>query len=236
MTDKLSLKEFIKLELSGWKKQEIIALILIFTIIFTSAIMLKDSLVAVVSAICGILYTVMAGKGKISCYLFGLSGSGCYSYLAFSNALYGNLILYMCYYIPMQILGIFKWKNNLKKETKEIIKTRLSNKNRFIILGITSLLSILTIFILNYFNDSQPIKDGITTAFSIMGMYLTVRRCIEQWLVWIVVNGLSFIMWLDAVIHGAKAYATAIMWAFYFIAAIYFYYTWEKELEKTQQT
>ncbi len=235
MLNDLSIKEFIKLELSGWKKYEIIALCLVFLTIFVSAVIFKDSIIAIISAVCGILYTVMAGKGKITCYLFGLSGSGCYSYLAFSNALYGNLILYLCYYIPMQTLGIFKWKNNLKKETNEIVKTQLSNKDRIKLFIITSLISIMAILALDYFNDSQPIKDGITTVFSIVGMYLTVKRCIEQWLIWIVVNGLSFIMWLNAVMHGAKAYATVIMWGFYFIAAIYFYYTWKKELEKTQQ-
>jgi len=232
MINKLAIKKFIELELKGWKKHEIIALIFVFSVIFLSAIILKDSIIAVVSAVCGILYTVMAGKGKISCYLFGLSGSGCYSYLAFTNALYGNLILYLCYYIPMQITGIFKWKNHLKKQTNEIIKTQLSTKDRIIILIATLILSIIAIFALDYLNDSQPIKDGITTVFSIVGMYLTVKRCIEQWLIWIVVNDLSFNMWLNAVMHGAKAYATVIMWAFYFIAAIYFYITWKKELEE----
>ena len=67
-------------------------------------------------------------------------------------------------------------------------------------------------------------------------MYLTVKRCIEQWLIWIVVNGLSFIMWINAVIHGTKAYATVIMWAFYFIAAIYFYYTWNKEIKTLENS
>jgi len=232
--DKLSIKKFVELELSGWKKHEIIALAVVFCVIFVSAVVLKDSVIAVVSAVCGILYTVMAGKGKISCYLFGLSGSGCYSYLAFTNALYGNLLLYLCYYIPMQTLGIFKWKNNLKVKTNEVIKTCLPIKERIYLLIATILVSVIAIYVLGYFNDAQPIKDGITTVFSVVGMYLTVRRCIEQWLIWIVVNGLSFIMWLNAVMHGAKAYATVIMWAFYFVAAIYFYLAWKKELENNQ--
>jgi len=107
-------------------------------------------------------------------------------------------------------------------------------KERIYLLIATILVSVIAIYVLGYFNDAQPIKDGITTVFSVVGMYLTVRRCIEQWLIWIVVNGLSFIMWLNAVMHGAKAYATVIMWAFYFVAAIYFYLAWKKELENNQ--
>ena len=116
----LSLKSFIKKELSGWKFPEIFGLLLVIGIIFYNYFFLHDSIIAVVSALRGILYTVIAGKGKISCYVFGLAGSGFYGYLAFTNALYGNLALYLLYYIPMQILGIFKWKDHLKKETQEI--------------------------------------------------------------------------------------------------------------------
>ena len=90
---------------------------------------------------------------------------------------------------------------------------------------------ILTILILYYFNDKSPIIDGITTFLSIIGMYLTVKRAIEQWIIWGLVNGLSLLMWLDLVIHGTKAYSTVVMWGVYLILAIYFYILWKKELE-----
>ena len=225
---------FVKKELSGWKKLEIVSLFIVLSVIFINAFFVKDNPIAVISAFCGILYTVIAGKGKISCYLFGLSGSWCYVLLALRNSLWGNMLLYLCYYIPMQILGIFKWKKHLKSDTKEIVKTRLSQKTRvkLIILGILG--SILTSLILYYCNDKSPIADGITTFLSILGMYLTVRRAIEQWLVWMIVNGISTLMWLNLVAHGAKTYSTVIMWAVYFVLAIYFYYEWRKELKLSE--
>ena len=225
---------FVKKELSGWKKLEIVSLFVVLSVIFINAFFVKDNPIAVISAFCGILYTVIAGKGKISCYLFGLSGSWCYVLLALGNSLWGNMLLYLCYYIPMQILGIFKWKKHLKSDTKEIVKTRLSQKTRvkLIILGILG--SILTSLILYYCNDKSPIADGITTFLSILGMYLTVRRAIEQWFVWMIVNGISTLMWLNLVAHGAKTYSTVIMWAVYFVLAIYFYYEWRKELKLSE--
>lgn len=223
--------EFIKQELTGWKDYEIIGLFIVLMVILFTTVTFNDSPIAVISAICGILYTIIAGKGKISCYFFGLAGSGCYIWLSFHNALWGNLLLYLCYYIPMQILGIFKWKQHLKKSTKEIIKTHLT-KSELIKLTAVSIIGCITaIVFLKHFGDSSPVIDGITTALSIAGMYLTVKRCIEQWIIWMIVNGLSTIMWLNLVIHGAKAYATVIMWSVYFILAIYFYIVWKKELD-----
>ena len=120
------IKSFIKAELKGWKRGEVIALTIVFAVIFINAILVKDSIIAVISAVCGILYSTIAGKGKISCYFFGLAGTCCYSWLSFENALWGNLILYMCYYFPMQVFGIFSWSRHLKKDTREIVKKRMN--------------------------------------------------------------------------------------------------------------
>ena len=226
------MKEFIKKELAGWKRYEIVGLIVILAIVLFNATVLKDSYIAVISAVCGLLYTVIAGKGKISCYLFGLTGSGFYGYLSFINSLFGNMLLYVAYYIPMQIIGIFQWKKNLKKETQEIYKTKLSPKSRFILGLLACLISLIVYFILSYLGDTKPLLDSFSTTLSIFGMYLTVKRCIEQWLVWGIVNALCTVMWLQVVLSGQKAYSTVVMWLAYFILAIYFYKKWSEELKQ----
>ncbi len=225
----MKITEFVKKEVSGWKSYEVAIIIFSVAVILYNAIFLHDNIIAVLSSICGILYTIIAGKGKVSCYFFGLAGSGCYITLAFLNALWGNALLYLCYYIPMQILGIFKWKKHLKSDTAEIIKSKLSYKNRLFFVLVSFVGCFLSIYILKYFNDKSPVIDGITTFLSVLGMYFTVRRLTEQWIVWIVVNGLSFIMWLNIVLNGSKVYSTLVMWGVYFILAIYFYVTWNKE-------
>ena len=230
----MELIEFVKKELSGWKKFETISLFAVLFIIFVNAILVKDNPIAVISAFCGILYTVIAGKGKISCYFFGLSGSWCYVLLSFGNALWGNMLLYLCYYIPMQIFGIFKWKQHLKKDSKEIVKIQLPQKTRILLVILGVLGSVITSLVLYSLHDKSPIADGITTFLSILGMYLTVRRAIEQWFVWMIVNGISTLMWLNLVIHGTKTYSTVIMWGVYFVLAIYFYFEWRKELRNSQ--
>ena len=128
--------EFVKSELSGWGKYERVIFPVILLGIILISFIINDNKIALISAICGISYTILAGKGKISCYLFGLLGTMCYAYISFRNNLYGNLALYMLYYIPMQIIGIFKWKKYLNKKTGEIIKTNLSKKEQLIYFSI----------------------------------------------------------------------------------------------------
>lgn len=230
----MNAKEFIQKELSGWGKYERIIFPAEILLIIILSVIIKDNKIALISAICGISYTILAGKGKISCYLFGLMGTLCYAFIAFKNYLFGNVGLYICYYFPMQLVGIFKWRQHLKKETNEIQKIRLSNKERIIytILGI--FFTIICYFVLIKYHDKNPIFDSITTIFSIFGLLLTVKRCIEQWYVWIVVNGLSAIMWLQAYLNGSNCFATVIMWVTYFILAIYFLINWEKDIQQQE--
>ena len=131
----------------------------------------------------------------------------------------------------MQINGIFLWQKHLDKSSLIVQKTKLTFDKRikFTVLGFLG--CTVTCTLLYFLKDANPLIDGITTFLSIIGMYFTVKRCIEQWIIWVTVNGLSFLMWLDLVMHGAKVYSTLVMWGFYFILAIYFYFEWRKDIK-----
>ncbi len=226
------IKEFIKTEISGWSKFETFFIFSAILIVLATSIYSKDTLVATVSAICGISYTIIAGKGKISCFFIGIIGTLCYSYLSFANAFYGSLILNLGYYFPMEVVGIFTWRNHLKEETKVIEKTVLSNKMRIIYAVLLIIASFITSIILKYFGDTSPVLDAIITVFSVMGMYLTVRRSLEQWVVWMIVDGAAIIMWLKIYLQTGKVLTTAVMWSLYMMVAIYFHFQWKKEIEQ----
>lgn len=226
----MNVAEFVKSELSGWGKIERIVFPLEILLIIAISLYIGDSKIALVSAVCGISYTILAGKGKISCFLFGLMGTLCYAYIAFQNQIYGNVLLYVLYYFPMQLWGIFKWKKHLNKASGEIVKTTLAKKERYIYAFLTIVVSILMYFVLKFTGDSAPLMDSLTTVFSIGGLLLTVKRCIEQWYFWLVVNALATIMWFQAYMDGSNCLATVFMWATYTVLAVYFLYSWRKSI------
>ena len=223
------IKEYWKI-LTNYEK---ICLLTAFCAMLLFTILFHDSKIALLSGFFGIMYTVYAGKGKVDCFYFGLCGSSLYAFLAFKNALWGNMLLYLLYYIPMQTLGIFRWKKHLDKSSDLIIKTKLSARERFIYGGITLIATAVTVYLLHISGDKNPLLDGITTIFSITGMILTVGRKFEQWIIWIIVNGISAIMWYMVLFDGEKVYSTVIMWTVYLIFAINFLFQWKKELNKT---
>ena len=226
-----SICTFIKNEFSGFSKNEkIVAAVLLMSVFLISSYM-KDSKIATLQALFSLSYSVMAGKGKISCYFFGVLGTLCYSFLAFKNAIYGAVMLQMGYFLPMEIIGIFMWKKRMNEEKHEIIKTKLTNKERIYFSFLIILMALILAVFLNHIGDKFPYMDSFSTVFSVAAMYMTVRRCIEQWVLWTGVNILSAIMWLMIFSSGVHTFATFLTWSIHLFLGLYFLFTWYKELK-----
>ena len=220
----------VKNEFKNWNSFEIIFPVISIAAIIFLSFLLNDSKIALTSAVCGILYTVIAGKGKPYCYLFGIIGTLCYCYLAYKNTLYGNLLLNGFYYLPMEIIGFFAWNKHLKKETNEIEKTYLKKSSLIILYSIIFIIGLSFAFVLKNMGDSFFVLDSFITVLSVGAMYLTVRRCVEQWIMWSVVNTLSIIVWFNIYTDGGRTFSTLLMWCCYLITGIYFYIKWQKSL------
>lgn len=219
-----------KFKLGKWSRMELSAYLCIILFILIQSVFSGDGVVTILSAICGITTTILTGKGVPTCYITGFVGSFLYAYLAYTNMLWGQMILYLGYYVPMQIIGFMQWNKHLKKNEYEIIKTKLSKKEIILCLTLIICGIVFTSAILSYYNDIHPILDGITSVLSIFGVFLTVRRVIEQWYVWIIVNALSLLMWIYVALSGQHVWATVIMWAVYLFLGFYFCINWKKEL------
>lgn len=228
----MDILNFVKCELKSLNLLERAFYPLIIFFICAVSIFKHDNIIALIGPVCGITYTIFAGKGKIYCYIFGIVSTICYSYFAYMYAFWGQLALNLGYYLPMAFIGIFLWKRNLKKDKLEIKKTRLNIKQRFFYFFVTFMISLLVIIFLQYLKDGASLLDGITTVFSCLGMFLTVKRCVEQWYVWFFVNVCSMFMWVGAYIEGVNCMAIVLKWLIYAVLAIYFLKNWNKELSE----
>ena len=232
----MKIKDFLLRELKGFSLFEKIFLPSVILFLISMSFILNDNKFALVSAICGISYSFLAGKGKIICYFIGMMGTFCYCYIAYNNALYGNLALYSLFYFPTYIIGIINWSKNMSKKTGSVIKSCLSKKERIIYFLCMFVLALVFGFILNIFKGKTPFIDSITTIFSIFGQILTIKRCYEQWYIWIVVNILTLIMWVLAYFNGSNCFATIFMWFIYVILAFYFLHQWKNEITSNRDS
>ena len=221
----------IKKEFENWGKFELIFFITSFLTVFICSLLKGDEVLALLASLFGLVYTFSAGKGKIYCYFFGIISTVLCGYIALRTSLFGTSLLYFLYYLPMEIWGIIEWKKHLIKDTNEIIKTHLNIKGLLYLslawfLGTTG-----GFFLLSFLKDSSPIIDSLVVITSICAMYLTVKRCIEQWGLWTIVNLLSIYMWFEVYLSGEKTFSIFLIRIIYFILGIYFFWKWKKSID-----
>lgn len=101
-------------------------MVLAVLVIIAVSIYWGDNALGIMMAVTGVICVIATGKGKLSCYLFGLINTMLYAYVALGARYYGEVMLNAFYYVPMQFVGWYLWKKHINQETNEVIKTKMS--------------------------------------------------------------------------------------------------------------
>ena len=181
-----------------------------------------------VAGIAGVLCVVLVAKGSIWNYFFGLINVSMYAYISYKASLYGDAALNALYYVPMQFIGWWQWRKRgaaiSKSESKDGVQVkarRFSWKQRVVLFAGCAAAVVAGAFVLKYVGDPQPLKDSTTTILSIVAQALMALAFMEQWILWIITNIVSVIMWCVCVARGeAHAAVMVIMWSFYLLNSI----------------
>ena len=180
-----------------------------------------------IAAIAGVLCVVLVAKGSIWNYLFGLVNVTMYAYIPYKTSVYGDAALNALYYLPMQFIGWWQWRKRgaamSESEGKDVqVKARrFTWRQRAILAAGCTIAVIAGGFLLRYLNDPQPFKDSTTTVLSIVAQALMALAFMEQWVLWIITNIVSVVMWVVFLSKGEPhAAVMVIMWSFYLLNSI----------------
>jgi nicotinamide mononucleotide transporter len=216
----------------GWSAFEITWLTLSTVIMIVLSILWGDSLLALVSGITGIIAVVLAAKGKATTYIFATVNVAIYAYLTFQNHLYGEFMLNTFYYIPMNFIGFYLWTKHKNEESGEVEGKSLTPKQIiYLLLGVTVVVLIYWQILLRI-GGQLALIDAMSTIFSVVALIMQVSRYAEQWLLWIIVNVVSLVMWILLLGKDPSAITMVVMWIAYLFNALYGYYNWKKLARK----
>lgn len=216
-------------EISGWKRWEVCWLVLACSIIVALSIYWNDTLIGIISATTGVACVICTGKGKLSAYLFGVVNCVLYAIISYQATLYGETMLNVIYYIPMQFIGFYIWSKHMNFKTKEVIKKNMSTMWKIVLVLSISAGTILYGILLKFMGDAMPYIDAFTTITSIAAMIVSVKMFAEQWWIWIVVDIVTVYMWFVSFMNENDNIATLIMWMVYLVNAVIMLFKWEKE-------
>ncbi len=182
--------------------------------------------------IISIVYLYFSIKQNIWLWPLGLVSSAFYVYIFFVAKIYADMALQV-YYVLISIYGWYTWSvANEKTETDARIKSVKNNDGLVISLTFVSIiLFIILSQILIHFTDSNiPYIDAFTTSLSIVATWMLAKRYLEHWMVWIIVDGVSSVVYVYK-----ELYFTVFLYIIYTVMAVVGLQAWMKDLKlKTQ--
>ena len=205
--------------------------------ILYSALSGNVDVIGSVAGITGVLCVVLAAKGNIWNYLFGIINVVMYAYISYKASLYGDAALNALYYVPMQFIGWWQWRKRGAAVSKAEaggagvqVKARRFTWHQRVILALGCAAAVISVgYVLKHFGDPQPFKDSATTVLSIVAQALMALAFMEQWALWIITNVISVVMWCVCVARGeAHAAVMVIMWVFYLLNSVNGFRVWLK--------
>lgn len=182
----------------------------------------------------GIICVVLVSRGSVWNYSFGIYNTAGYTWIAWQNGFFGEVLLNGAFYTPVQIMGWIMWNRNIdhaREENDIVVMKKLGGMRRMQLF----LLCFIAIGLFNLVlaaipGQNMPLMDSTTTILSVIAMILMMLRYAEQWFLWITVDVLYIIMWSLRLESGTEgAMAMLVMWSAYLINAIYGCYKWNKQ-------
>lgn len=227
---KEKLQTYLKSEFTGWRKIDILWLAVATAVILSLSVYWRDSVIGIIAALTGVWCVILTGKGKRSSFIFGTVNVVFYALIAMKAKYYGEVMLNLLYYFPMNFVGWFLWKRHMNDESGEVIKSSLPIKKSLVLYGCTAAAIFLYGLVLKAMNGTLPFIDSMSTVVSVIAQILSVKRLTEQWVLWIVVDVVTVIMWAVKFANGGESIATLLMWSIYLLNAIFMYIKWKREV------
>jgi nicotinamide mononucleotide transporter len=193
--------------------------------------------VGLIASISNTVCVILVAKRKISNYIWGVVAVVAYGIVAFVFGNTGEWSLNWLYYFPMNIVGWLMWKRNktiASSDESDVISRKLKIIQAVFVYGATSVCILLFAYLISLpsiqiwfygnvskFGFDKYVIDSFTTVLSVVAMILMVKRFREQWILWILVNVFSIIIWcytFDLMM--------ILMWSTLLVNSIYGYVKW----------
>ncbi len=142
-----------------------------------------------------LLYIVLLIRERVSCWPFGITGSLLSIYLFIDTRLYSEAILY-AFYVGMGIWGWARWSARASAGSHPVI--RLSTMGTAVLIAASLAFGLTLGHLLATFTDAErPLIDAMTTSFSFAATFLEVRKTLDAWVYWMVINAVTIWLYQD---------------------------------------
>lgn len=173
-----------------------------------------STLIEYVAVTCGLLNVYFIIKRSIWNYLFGFVMVILYAKIFYDYRLYSDSLLQVFFFFT-QLYGFFYWVKHKAPDGKVLIADL--GKKSFVlgILSTTVLWLLISVLMRLYTDATHPVWDSAIAALSVTAQILLMRRHMESWYFWIMVDLLAIGLFIVKDLTP-----TAVLYAVFLISAI----------------
>ena len=177
----------------------------------------------IVGVALGLLYLWLEYRANTWLWVVGAIMPCVHGLLYYSSGLYADCAMQL-YYVLAGLYGLIAWLIGHKSKDKPLKIGTTPLSIALSLVAIYGVLHILLYYLLVHFTDSTvPFWDSMTTAMSMVAMWMLSRKYIEQWLVWCVVDAITVGLYLYKGIP-----LTAGLYTLYTALAVVGYLRWRR--------
>lgn len=163
----------------------------------------------------------LAGRNNIHTWWTGIVSSALFGVLFFNNQLYADATLQVFFLIT----GVLGWVGWNAKNNNGVLKITNTPSDQLVTYLVSAILVAVAYgMLLHKFTDAYaPFVDSVVLTMSVVGQFMLMRKRIESWGIWLIVNTISVpLFW------SRELYLTSILYGFFWINAIISYFQWRK--------
>lgn len=156
----------------------------------------------------------LAARGKRIGLLINTVSMAMYVYVSICNQVWGEVIINLCMYIPLEIIGFVKWKQASEGNSSNLLVINRLKGVQYLYLALIILGGVGSIFSLLHFGLRQDwaIFNAISIATGIIGNVMRNKRYLEVWAIWIICNLAGIALWaMQAFAGGAGELSLSVL-------------------------
>jgi nicotinamide mononucleotide transporter len=193
-----------------------------------------------VVTITALIYVVLSARNNPLCWIFGIISCALWAYASYAYYdLYADALLQV-FYVVMGFLGLYNWQQGRKALAKDSPQTpdqpddqqdapaalaisRATPRQHLLYLSIGLASGLFFGYAFSHTTAAATYYDALTTSFSIVATLMLVRRNIENWLYWIVID-----IAYAGLYYSRGAMLFALLMITYTVIAFFAYRHWRR--------
>lgn len=190
----------------------------------TPALILEGVAVALALA-----YLLLAARESLWCWLCAFASSLLYVWIFLQAKLYTETVLNV-FYAVMAVVGWWQWRQGGGDNSRRGI-VRFGLPQHMACLTLTLVLALANGYVMQrYTAAAWPFVDAFISWGSVVTTFLVVRKVLENWLYWIVLDGIALMVYVER-----GLYLTAALFAAYVVIVVFGYLQWLRQYRMQPQ-